>query len=166
MALVLAALLWSRKRMIASIRAIGDKLGKPTTDRFAYSLQVLALTAAAAAAWALVLAVLGWQLKESIEATTFSNAIGESFMAVALELFYVRVFRVICMPGGLAAEHFRWPESSLRLLRKELDRLTRVFIPAALVTTVTFYLDPLNAGWEVGRVAFLIMVASLAFAAI
>jgi len=162
--LVLGVLLWSRRRMVDRVLGIGDKLGKPTTDRFSYSLEALILTLIAAAAWPLVTAVIGWQLDVSSEATEFSSAVGESLIAVAAQFFYLRAFRLICMRGGLAAEHFRWSEASLRLLRAELDRLTWVFLPAALVTTVSFHLDPLNFGWVVGRVAFLIMVGSLAFA--
>ncbi len=110
------------------------------------------------------MAVTGWQLKVSVEATDFTNAVGMSLLAVALQFYYLRVFRWTCIPGGLAAAHFRWSESSLRLLRTELDRLTWVFVPAVLVYMVATNLDPLDAGWAVGRIYFLIAVAFLAIA--
>jgi len=85
-------------------------------------------------------------------------------LALALQFYLLRAFRLVCIPRGLAAAHFRWPESSLRLLRRELDRLSWIYLPAAAVALVAFTLDPLNAGWAVGRAAFLILVASVAFA--
>jgi small-conductance mechanosensitive channel len=62
------------------------------------------------------------------------------------------------------AAHFRWPEASLRLLRRELDRLTWIFVPAALVVFFATRLDPLYGGWEIGRSAGLVVLGSLAFA--
>ena len=164
LALALGTLLWSRKRLIGFIETLSGKLGEPTTDHFLYSLQTLAAALIAAAAWPLVAAVAGWQLKVSVEGTDFSSAVGEALLALALQFYLLRVFRLICIPRGLAAAHFRWPESSLRLLRRELGQLSWIYLPAAAVALGAFTLDPLNAGWAVGRAAFLILVASLAFA--
>ena len=164
LAVALGVLLWGRRRMIAAIQGMAGQLGKPTTDRFTYSVQAVALTLIAAAAWPLVVAVTGWQLKVSVETTDFSNAVGGSLIAIAAQFYYLRAFRTICLPGGLAAAHFRWPEVSLRLLRSEINRLTWLYLPAAMVTIVAFHLDPLNAGWIIGRAAFLIMAGALAFA--
>jgi len=99
-----------------------------------------------------------------VEGTDFSNAVGEALLALALQFYFLRAFRLICIPRGLAAAHFRWPESSLRLLRRELDQLSWILLPAAGVALAAFNLDPLNAGWAVGRAAYLILVGSLAFA--
>jgi potassium efflux system protein len=164
LAFVLGGLLWGRKHLIGFIEATSDKLGKPTTDRFAYSLQALVATLLAAAAWPLVAAVMGWQLQVSPRATGFSIAIGGALLSLATQFYFLRAFRLICIPRGLAAAHFRWPEPSLRLLRRELDRLSWIYLPAAGVTLVIVHLDPLHAGWAVGRVAFVILAASLAFA--
>ena len=45
-----------------------------------------------------------------------------------------------------------------------MNQLSWIFLPASAVAIVAFLLDPLNAGWAVGRTSFVIMVASLAFA--
>jgi potassium efflux system protein len=161
---VLSSLVWCRKHLIGFMETTSERLAKPTTDRFAYSLQVLAATLVAAAAWPLLAAVAGWQLQVSSRATDFSIAIGGALVALATQFYFLRAFRLICIPRGLAAAHFRWPEPSLRLLRRELDRLSWTYLPAAGVTLVVVHLDPLNAGWAVGRVALLVPVASLAFA--
>ncbi len=162
--LVLAAFLWGRKHLIRFIEATSERLGKPTTDRFGYSLQVLVVTLVAAAAWPLVAAVVGWQLQVSPRATDFSMAVGAALVALAMQFYFLRAVRLMCIPRGLAAAHFRWPESSVRLLRRELDRLSWTYLPAAGVLLVIVRLDPLNAGWAAGRVAFMVLAITLAFA--
>ena len=164
LAVALALLLWGRKRLIGNIRDLSDKLGKPTTDRFGYTLLALGLTAIAAAPWPLVVAVTGWQLKASPEATDFTTAVGAALVFIGIQFYWLRLFRLICMPDGLAAAHFRWPESGLRLLRSELGRLSWFFLPAALMATVASRLDPLDAGWALGLIPFLIAMGSLAVA--
>jgi len=161
---VLATFLWGRKHLIRFIETTSERLGKPTTDRFAHSVQVLVVTLVAAAAWPLVAAVAGWQLRVSSRATDFSMAVGGALLALAMQFYFLRALRLICIPRGLAAAHFRWPEPNLRLLRRELDRLSWTYLPAAGVLLVIVHLDPLNNGWAVGRVAFVILAVSLAFA--
>ncbi|MEA3274363.1 MAG: hypothetical protein U9Q81_03530, partial [Pseudomonadota bacterium] len=163
LAVGLAVLLWGRRRLVQIIRGLSHKLGKPTTDRFGYTLLAFALTLITAAIWPLVLAVTGWQLKVSLEATDFTTAVGTSLLAIAIQLYHLRAFRLACIPDGLAAAHFRWPKASLRLLRVELDRLTWIFLPAAFGVMLTSKLDPLDLGWAIERIFFLIAVGSLAF---
>jgi len=159
-----AALFLGRKYLLSISERNSDKIGKPTTDRFAYSLQALFITIILAAVWPMVMAVSGWLIKGSAEGSNFSNVVGSSLIKVALQLFYLRLFYMICLPGGLAARHFRWPESSLQLLRKTVSGLIWFYLPAAMITIIAFNLDPLNAGWIIGRVAFLVMVGALAYA--
>jgi potassium efflux system protein len=164
LALALGILLWGRRRLIRMVQAMSDRVGKPPTDRFVFSLQALALTLIVAVVLPLAFAVTGWQLKVSLEATEFTSAVGASLVASAAQFFALRALRMICIPDGLASAHFRWPESSLQLFRKELDRLTWIYLPAYLVSVIAFYLDPLNVGWAIGRAAFVIMVGALGFA--
>ena len=164
LAAALALLLGGRKRLLAVIRGLSDKLGKPTTDHFGYTLLALGLTAIAAAPWPLAVAVTGWQLEASTVATDFTTAVGASLIAIAIQFYWLRLFRLICSPKGLAAAHFRWPETSLRLLRSQLQRLSWIFLPAALAAELAARLDPLDAGWALGLVPFLIAMGSLAVA--
>lgn len=162
--LVLVPLLWWRKRIVAAIPPLGTSVGKPRIDRFSYSVQALVLTLIVAAALPLLMAVTGWQLKVSSEGARFSLAVGGALMAIAAQAFFIRAFRMASIDKGLAASHYRWPAARVQLLRTELDRLSWVFLPAAMVAAVTVQLDPLNGGWAIGRIAFLVMAASLSFA--
>ena len=161
---IVTALLWSRTRLLETIRVGSEILGKPAEDRFDYSLMVLATSIVAVIALPLAVAVTGWQLKDSSISSNFSIAVGNALLVFALQLFFISTMRNICRPGGLAETHFCWPASNVSLLRSELNRLGWIYLPASLVVYITFYLDPLNAGWEIGRIAFLLMVCALAFA--
>jgi potassium efflux system protein len=161
---VLAVLLWGRGRLIELIRGLRAKLGKPTTDRFGFTLLALGVTLIAATPWPLLTAASGWQLNVSPEATDFGSALGVSLVAVATYFYCLRVLRFACIPGGLCAAHFRWPESSLQLLRTGLDRLTWIFLPAALGAMLAAKLDPLDVDWLAWRLFFLVAVSSLALA--
>ena len=161
---IVAALLWSRTRLLETMRAGSEILGKQAEDRFDYSVMVLAASITAVIALPLAVAVTGWQLKDSSISSNFTIAVGSALLVFAVQLFYISAMRNICRPGGLAEAHFCWPASNVSLLHTELLRLGWIYLPAALVVYITFYLDPLNAGWEVGRIAFLVMVCTLAFA--
>jgi potassium efflux system protein len=160
----LGALLWWRKHIVAAIPPLGTLVGKPRIDRFSYTLQAFVLTLLAAAGLPLLMLVTGWQIKVSGEATNFSIAVGRALVLVAMIVFFVRFLRMACIEQGLAAAHYRWPEARVLLLRTELDRLTWIFLPAAMVTAVAVQLDPLNGGWAIGRTAFLVAAGSLSFA--
>lgn len=162
--LIIVALLWYRKRAIESISSFNDMLCNPTKDHFIFTVKALLLTLIAVLPIPLAIAATGWQLNNSPESTVFSIAVGSALLVFAIQFFYIRAMHMICMSGGLAATHFRWPKQSLVLLRRELKRLSWIYLPAALVSFIAFYLDRLNAGWEVGQTAFLIMVGSLSFA--
>jgi potassium efflux system protein len=161
---IVTALLWSRTRLLETIRAGSEILGKPAEDRFDYSLMVLVASITTVIALPLAVAVTGWQLKDSSISSNFSIAIGNALLVFAVQLFFISTMRNICRPGGLAEAHFRWPASNVSLLRTELLRLSWIYLPAVLIVYITYYLDPLNAGWEIGRIAFLVMVCALAFA--
>jgi potassium efflux system protein len=151
--IALGGFLWGRRHLIQFITSRGDGLGKPTTDRVVFTLQVLVVTLVAAGAWPVLTAVVGWQLQVSPRATDFSGAVGQALLTLAMQFYLLRALRLICVPRGLAAAHFRWPEPSLRLLRRELDWLSWTYLPAAGVLLVIVHLDPVNAGWAAGRAA-------------
>ena len=116
-------LLWRRRAIIAAIESVAPLIGKPTTDRLGHTGLVLALTLLVAAPLPLLFAVAGWQLQGAGGATALSHAIGDSLARVALHLAILLTLRAICLPHGLAAAHFRWPERNLTLLRTYLNLL-------------------------------------------
>ncbi len=156
-----ALLLWKRKWMIDALRASGERLGKPTTDSFALTARAIGLTLLVGVPWPLLVNGAGWQLHRSLEGTSFTSTIGLGLMAISAQFYFIQLSRALCMPAGLAARHFRWSETSLRLLRDALGRLLWTFLPAAFVTYVAINLDPVTLGGMIGRLSFVIIALAL-----
>jgi potassium efflux system protein len=156
MGLLLAAvLLWKRRALLAGIQASGTRLGKPTKDKFSYSLRALLLSLLVVLPLSLVLAVSGWQLQVA-QGSYLAEAIGQTLIRVAMLVYVLRVLHMICAPGGLAQRHFRWPEASVGLLRVELRRLLWIFVPVVLATRLAIDLNPVESGGNVAEVGAII----------
>jgi len=161
--LLIALLFWKRGALITAIETISEPVGKPATDRISYSLRALALTLVAAAPLSLLLAGVGWQLQAAGQDTDLYREVGLSLLRVSMHLYVLRALRIMCIPRGLAAVHFGWSESGLRLLRVELDRLTWIFVPSLLVLRLAVDLNPMETGGLIARLGILIALAALAF---
>ncbi len=161
--LVVVALLWKRRALITMVETTAERLGKPTTDRFAYTFRALGLTLVVAAPLPLLLATTGWQLLVTAQGSDLSHAVGFSLIRVALNLYILRGLRMMCISRGLAAAHFRWPESSVKRLRVELDRLTWIFVPMMLFVLLAIALNPVETGGTLARLGLLVLSVALAW---
>ena len=144
------------------LQATGKQVGKPRTDKFLYTFQALLLTLLLAIPWPLLLYITGWQLGDAIEATDFAKALSHALLWVAPAFFYLQIFRNLCTPDGLAEAHFRWPEQSLSILRRQLVRLTVTFLPAVFLAVLTLNLSALPTGAGIERLAFVLVLTTLA----
>lgn len=162
LALVVAAvLLWKRHKLIEAVEDTSKRLGKPTSDSFFYTLRALALTLISAAPLPLLFATAGWQLQLAAQGTDLSHAVGLTLLRVALHLYILWALYMMCIPRGLAAAHFSWPESSLKLLRRELKRLTWIFIPILLLVRLVVDLNPGETAGTIARMGFLLGYAAM-----
>ena len=144
------------------LRATGKQVGNPRTDKSLYTFQALLLTLLLAAPWPLLLYIIGWQLGDAIDAADFAKALSHALLWVAPAFFYLQFFRILCIPDGLAETHFRWPEQSLELLRRQLVRLAITFLPTVFLAVLTLNLNSLPTGAGIERLAFVLVLASLA----
>jgi potassium efflux system protein len=159
-ALAAGILLWSSRTLRAAIRSTETPLRRVRTDRFLYTLQGLGLSLVLAAPYPLILALLGWQLYSSLEATLFTKCVGYGALSVSVALYYLRAFRVICMPGGVADRHFRWSGPVLATLRRSFDRLIFVVVPVGFVASAVYYHpDPAYNG-SLGRLSLVLLLAA------
>jgi potassium efflux system protein len=157
------ALLAKYRRMHAVLLESGKKVVKVRTDRFIYTLQALTLTLLMAAPWPLLFAAIGWQLSASLEATVFARALSHAVIVLSPAFFFLKAFRVMCLPGGLAEAHFRWPTESTGALRQQLRILMLTFLPAGLVALTTIRTGTTEFGGGLGRVAFVVLLISLSY---
>ena len=126
-------LVWRGSAIRRAIRARAEKLRRVSTDRFVYTLEALGLTLLAATPWPLLLLLVGLQLAGSLESTVFAKAIGQALIAVAPALYYLRSFRLLCLPGGVADRHFRWNTDVLLLLRRTFAWAASILLPIGFV---------------------------------
>ncbi len=152
---------WESGRLRAFMHAGGKSVGRIRSDRFANTVQALGVTLLLATPWPLLAFAVGMQLRLVDEPGDFTLAVSAGLVWLAPPLFYLNAFRVMCEPRGLAAAHFRWPEASLALLRRQLRWLMIVFLPATFVAVVLITFDVTTLGGGLGRVAFVVMMIAL-----
>ena len=137
--LAVLLLLWRGSAIRRGVRDSAEHLRRISTDRFSYTLKALGLTVLAASTWPLLLMVLGFQLANSLESDEFARAVGAGMIAVGPALYYLRSFRLLCMPGGVADRHFRWSSDVLMLLRRTFAWAASLLLPIGFVTATIYH---------------------------
>ena len=160
--LLVITLIWKKRSMKQLLLDTGKAIIKPRTDKFRYSLRALGLTLLIALPWPLLLWIFGWSMATSLEADTFTKSISHTLATLSPVFFFLSAFRTICLPGGLADKHFRWPKSSLRPLRKQLGILMVTFLPAAMIAIASIQYGSSIKG-ALSRIAFGVVMGSMAW---
>jgi len=158
---VVAFLFIRRPSLRRAILATAEPLRRIRTDRFAYTLQAIGLSALVAAPVSALMACVGWLLATSQDAATFTKYVGQTFISIAVMLYYLRSFRVLCMPGGVADKHFRWPSDVLVRLRRSFDWVVFLLLPVAFVAQLIYNSDDSQHAGSLGRLAVLILLLGL-----
>ena len=156
-------LLWRRRAIIAAIESVASRIGKPTTDRMGHTGRVLGLTLLLAAPLPLLLGVTGWQLQADGGATELSHALGRALTRAALHLSILFSLGAICLPHGLAAVHFRWPQRNLTLLRTQLNLFILPFVVAVLIVNVAIGIDQAETGGTLAKLGLLLAYLPLSW---
>jgi len=161
--LTFALLLWKERAIRAALRATGTKITKIRSDSFRFTFDALVLTLLLAISWPLLLGSIGWQLGNELDAVifTFTRPVSAALIWVAGIWFYLRAFRMLCLPGGLAEAHFRWSAHSLEMLRRELFKLMLIFLPTAYIALFVINHDSAALGGGVGRLTIVIILLAL-----
>jgi len=149
-------LLWRRRAIITAIESITPRIGKPTTDRMGHTGRVLGFTLLLAAPLPLLLGVTGWQLQAGDGATELSHALGNALTRAALHLSILFSLGAICLPHGLAAVHFRWPQRNLTLVRTQLKLLVWPFVTAVLIVNVAIGINQAETGGTLAKLGLLL----------
>jgi potassium efflux system protein len=156
--LVVVLLFWKLSALRRAIRATAEPLRRIRTDHLGHTAEAIGLSLLAALPAPLLLWVIGIQLSASPEATGFTRALGAALVSASVGLYYLRVFRTLCMAGGVADRHFRWSQATLRLIRREFDWFSVYIVPVAMTALVLYNdSDPAFSG-SLGRFA---MVATM-----
>ena len=160
--LAVALLFWNGGRLRQAILDTAEPLRRVRTDRFRYTLRAMGLTLVAAAPIPLLSLVIGRAIAYSPEATPFTRAIGAAFIEVSIGFYYLRAFRLMCLPGGLADRHFRWESWALVLIRRNLRWFTAYIVPVSLVALAIYKINEAAYTGGLGRLS--LIAAMIGFA--
>ncbi len=166
-------LFWLGSLVVIGLLAIGpsirdrisgyaEPMRRISTDRFTFTLSALALTLLLALPWPLLTALVGWGLGVSSEATPFASSVGEGLLRIALPFYYLRAFRLLCMPGGVAARHFRWGSESLDQLRRGFRFAALLLLPVGFAAEVIGRAQNPSFDGTLGRLALVLLCLGLA----
>jgi potassium efflux system protein len=163
---LVAAMLFLRHPLRQKRQSINERVGRLSTDSIWLTVGALGIAVAMALPVPLALWATGRFLQESSAATAFSNAVAAGLLATAPFFYNVRLFRIICGPRGVMRTHFGWHESSLAIIRRQLDFLVAVGVPIVFVAVMMFW-APLPAMRDsLGRLAFVGLMAVFTLVAI
>ncbi|WP_295401113.1 mechanosensitive ion channel domain-containing protein [uncultured Thiocystis sp.] len=153
-----ALLFWKVAALQRAIRATAEPLRRVRTDGVRYTIKAIGLTLLAALPLPLMIWLLGHQLLSAADTSAFTRAIGAALGEVSFGLYYLRAFRMLCIPGGVADRHFRWNGEMLKRIRRDFDGFTLFVIPIAFVTVALYHHnDPAYTG----SLGLLTLVASM-----
>lgn len=158
----LLLLRWRARAIRAAILATAHPLRWVSTDRTGLTLKALGLTLLLAVPWPLLLALLGWRLEAAWAATPFTKAIGHGALEVALALFALRAFRLLCIPGGVADRHFRWSSQALRTIRRHFDWVIWFLVPVGFVVYAVHSYQHATYSDGLERIALLVVMMGTA----
>jgi potassium efflux system protein len=162
--LALALLFLSRRPLRAKRAEMNTRVGRLSTDNIGLTLGTLAIAAIRSLAWPMLIWFAGFMLKQSEDATEFSDDVADAVLNVAPFLYNLLLFRALAVKDGLLAVHFLWRQDSLALIRKQLRRL--IVIGGPLVFAAGFFYISEHAidRDTVGRIAFVALMIVLSMA--
>jgi potassium-dependent mechanosensitive channel len=155
------AAIFLRPRIRRRMKQIGSAVSKDYVHTPGLTAWALLYTLLLAGLWPVILFVLGHHLL-SITAKIEVLAIGSALQSTAGVLFLVEFLRHLCRPHGLTVSHFRWKESSIVVLRRNLHWLTMVVVPLAFITTLLRSDVETPARLVLGRTLFMVEMLALA----
>ena len=159
--LVLLIFWWRLGVLRAALRASAAKVGKPSEDTFASTLRAFGITLVMTLPWPLFTGVTGYELSVSWQATPASRAVGTALLQITPLLFFLRAFRILCTPGGVAEGHFRWAPEGLARLRRQMDQLmVTLLVPGFVLVAATGLQQPAAVGALI-QVVFLLLIGGL-----
>src|SRR5262249_43533508 len=109
-------------------------------------------------------AFVAWRIGTSPEATQFTRCVAAGALAGASLWTSLAVARQLLRPDGIAPAHLGWPADAAARLRRTVGRLAWLAVPA--IALVEIFERRGEDAWKesVGRVAFALLFAAIAFA--
>ena len=133
--LLFGALLIVRRRVSAALIHIDSQLKRIDTDHFSLTPQAMLLTLLLALPWPVLFLYVSIIVRDPWNASDFTRASAVGIGAAAISYYMLRTLILFLRPQGIAANHLRWTEQSISILRNNLLWLLLVLTPSAYVIT-------------------------------
>ncbi|MFI4860316.1 MAG: mechanosensitive ion channel domain-containing protein [Phycisphaerales bacterium JB063] len=143
-----------RRRLIARLEQIAEKVGQVWGDNFWLTLWALSVTLLLALPVSLLMCWAGYLLFSS-SAGLFVTALGGGLLNTGILLFLLRTFQVMCKANGLIEVHFRWSDRSRVVLASNLRWLILALFPASIIVSMTELSGDIYHQNGLGRLLFL-----------
>lgn len=144
-----------RQKLAIMLKAYGYYKTKLSLAKFSDSLKSGALTLLLAAYWPLILWVIAYGIINSGTTDIFSQAVAQGLVATANVLFFVFLFLHMVRNSGLAESHFRWKETSIKLIKHQLFWFGPLIVPFVFILQTTNN-QPIQSHFDgMGRLAFI-----------
>lgn len=149
-------------RLKNDLRAMGEQAQKAGFFGFWPTTQAMLCTLLLSAVNPGMLAFFAWRLMSAPSYQTFAIAVGKGLFWTAVMWFPLEIMRNVCRGKGLGESHFKWPESSLRLLGRSMAWLTPAILPLTFITSTFYASDPTHGHDAIERICFLVQMILMA----
>ncbi|RCS47775.1 potassium transporter KefA [Bremerella cremea] len=156
------ALVIKRGRLKNDLRELGELAQKPGFFGFMPTIHALLYSLLLSAINPAFMAFIAWRLMSSTPDQGFANAVGNGLFWTAVMWFPLELIRNICRGKGLGESHFKWPESSLRLLGRSMAWLTPAVLPLTFITSAFYASDPTHGHDAFERICFILQMVMMA----
>lgn len=164
--LLIAAAFVLRARARALLVIQAQPLRQVRSDSYRHTAKALLITVVASLPWVLLLAAIGWLLRESGEVGRFSDSLGRAVQALAGGVLIAEALRWLSVERGLGHAHFRWPRARRAAIRSALPWIVLALLPLQLVLALSFVRgqEPaLDTAARLALIAFCLLAAWLAW---
>lgn len=155
-------LIYFTPRLVQLLQATGRSVGYVRSDLYVYTVQALGYSVLLAFKWPMLMLATAWLFEIQHEDSTLAAALSVAFARTALYFWGLEFLRIVIMPKGLAASHFRWPVARVANLSHRIRRLEQTFLPATFLVIFSINLYPREVGGSLGALGVCAVLLSLA----
>jgi potassium efflux system protein len=156
-------LLLPRRRLRRHLADTVARTKRVSTDSIGNTVQALLVTLWLALPIPVLLWFFGWVFSSDFFSTPTTYALGKGLSGPAVLLFVFRFSAILCWPGGVAEEHFRWNRQILSSCYRALMAAILFYLPAHMVLAIWFNGTNLASFHGPGRLVFIVAMFSISF---
>ncbi|RLA24266.1 MAG: mechanosensitive ion channel protein MscS [Gammaproteobacteria bacterium] len=160
---MLLALINLRPSIKLKTSIINDQVSRAYTDKSIYTFQVFLFNLILVIPIPMMLFYISWLLRSLAYQEEFSRAVGIGLYHAAISLLILRFLYKYLIPKGIAELHFKWQESTVSLLRRQITWLQFLIVPSIFIIYTTSSISIIEHSDTLGRlglIAFMLVLFS------